>query len=167
MNIVLTGFMASGKSVVSEKLANLTGRKLIDTDKYIEEKEGTSINEIFKTHGEKYFRELEKAAVRVVADEENAVISTGGGTVLDKSNIDCLKKTGKVFYLAPDFEIIEKRIIEAAKTRPLLQNQSIEDIRKRFNDRIPFYENCDYRLHITEDMSVDDCAKKILDLMGE
>lgn len=167
MNIVLTGFMASGKSVVSEKLAKLTGRKLIDTDKYIEEKEGTSINEIFKTHGEKYFRELEKAAVRVVADEENAVISTGGGTVLDKLNIDCLKKTGKVFYLAPDFEIIEKRIIEASRTRPLLQNQSIEDIRKRFNDRIPFYENCNYRLHITEDMSVDDCAKKILDLMGE
>ena len=167
MNIVLTGFMASGKSVVSEKLAKLTGRKLIDTDKYIEEKEGTSINKIFKTHGEKYFRELEKSAVRTVADEENAVISTGGGTVLDKSNIECLKKTGKVFYLAPDFEIIEKRIIEAARTRPLLQNQSIEDIRKRFNDRIPFYENCDYRLHITEDMSVDDCAKKILDLMGE
>lgn len=167
MNIVLTGFMASGKSVVSEKLANLTGRKLIDTDKYIEEKEGTSINEIFKTHGEQYFRKLEKAAVRAVADEENTVISTGGGTVLDKSNIECLKKTGKVFYLAPDFEIIEKRIIEASKTRPLLQNQSIEDIRKRFNDRIPFYENCDYRLHITEDMSVDDCAKKILDLMGE
>ena len=167
MNIVLTGFMASGKSTVSEKLAKLTGRKLIDTDKYIEEKEGTSINEIFKTHGEKYFRELEKAAVRTVADEENAVISTGGGTVLDKLNIDCLKKTGNVFYLAPDFEIIEKRIIEASRTRPLLQNQSIEDIRKRFNDRIPFYENCDYRLHITEDMSVDDCAKKILDLMGE
>lgn len=165
MNIVLTGFMASGKSVISKKLAKLTGYRLIDTDEYIEEKEGISINEIFKIYGEAYFRRLEKKAVENAALQENAVISTGGGTVLDKSNVDVLRKNGKVFYLAPDFEIIEKRICAAAATRPLLQNQSIEDIRKRFDARRPFYENCDFKLRITKDMSVAECAEKILNLM--
>lgn len=165
MNIVLTGFMASGKSVISQRLCELTGRGLIDTDEYIEKKTGLTINEIFKNHGEEYFRKLEKEAVREVASSEDIIISTGGGTVLDKENIDILRKNGKVIYLAPKFEIIEKRVCEAAKTRPLLQNQTIEDIRKRFEARRPFYENCDYKLDITEDMTVDAGAEKIIELM--
>lgn len=165
MNIVLTGFMASGKSVISKCICDLTGCGLIDTDEYIEQKESITINEIFGKYGEAHFRRLEKEAIREIAGSDNIIISTGGGTVLDKENIEMLRKHGKVFYLAPNFEVIEKRVCEAAKTRPLLQNQTIEDIRKRFEARRPFYENCDYRLDITEDMSVEDCAKKIIELM--
>lgn len=167
MNIVLTGFMASGKSVISKCLSKLTGLSVTDTDEYIEQNEGISINEIFRIHGEEYFRKLEKEAVTDVSRNDNIIISTGGGTVLDKENTEVLRKHGSVVYLAPEFEIIEKRIYEAAKTRPLLQNQSIEDIRNRFEARRPFYENCDFKLHITEEMSPDDCAKEILKLIKQ
>lgn len=165
MNIVLTGFMASGKSVISQRLAEITGRRLIDTDEYIETHERTSINEIFKTHGEEYFRMLEKKAVEYAASCENVIISTGGGTVLDEENTARLRQSGILIYLAPDFEIIEKRVTEAAKTRPLMQNSSIEDIRRRFEARRPFYESCGRRLHITDNMTPDDSAREILNMI--
>lgn len=165
MNIVLTGFMASGKTEISKAIAKISGRILIDTDDMIVESEGMSINDIFAKHGEEYFRKAEHEAVVKAADMDNAVIATGGGAVLNKSNVDELRKNGKIFNLAPDFEVIESRLKEAAKTRPLLKNQDIEAVRKRFDDRLPFYADCDYKIHITNDKTPSDYAQEILRIM--
>ena len=165
MNIVLTGFMATGKTEISKALCTLTDRKYIDTDQMIENAEGISINEIFAQYGEEYFRKAEKEAVKKAASEKNAVIATGGGVVLDKENIDILRKSSVIINLHPDFEVIKERLKKASATRPLLQNQSIEDVRKRFDARLPFYANCDEKVHIVSGKTPLEFAKEILEIM--
>lgn len=166
MNIVLTGFMASGKTEISKAIASASDYTLIDTDDMIVEAADMSINDIFAQYGEKYFRELEHKCVCEAAKAENAVIATGGGVVLNKDNINELRKNGKVFNLAPDFEVIEARLAAAAATRPLLQNQDIDAVRKRFNDRLEFYADCDYSIHITNDKTPMEYAHEILDIIS-
>lgn len=162
MNIVITGFMASGKSTVAKEISRLTGRTLIDTDEMIASEEGMSINEIFAQHGEKYFRTAEHNAIEKISLLDNVIISTGGGTVLNKRNIELLRKNGMIFYLDADFSVIEERITEAAKTRPLLRDSSIEDIRRRFEERIPYYADCDYRVRIGKDKTPIAAAREII-----
>lgn len=166
MNIILTGFMASGKTTVGKALAELLGYRFIDTDKAIEEKHKMTVNDIFKNYGEKYFRQLETNALCELSDNNNCVISVGGGTVLKSENIDILRKNGKIINLAPNFEIIAERISEASKTRPLMNGKSIEEIKNLFHFRQPYYDNCDIKLKITEAMSAEECAKKIIELIG-
>lgn len=162
MNIVLTGFMAAGKTEISKAIAAMSSYTLYDTDDMIEKKCGMSINEIFDTHGEKYFRQIEKEVVREASEFKNAVIATGGGVVLDKENIDVLRNTGIIFNLAPDFSVIRERVETARKTRPLMKNESIDEIKKRFNDRLPFYADCDYKIKIINGRSPRSYAMEIL-----
>ena len=162
MNIVLTGFMASGKTEVSKAVAAMSKYKLIDTDEMIEEKEGMSINEIFELHGEEYFRRSEHECVCRAAAMDNMVIATGGGVVLNKKNIEALRKNGIIFNLAPDFEVIEERLAGAAATRPLLREGGLEDVRRRFNDRLPYYADCDCSVHVIKGRTPQSYALEIL-----
>lgn len=165
MNIVLTGFMASGKSEISKAIAKLSDYMLLDTDDMIVEKAGMSINEIFAAHGEEYFRQLEKEAVREASKAKKAVIATGGGVVLDKENVSVLRSTGVIFNLAPDFSVIRERLEEARKTRPLLKQDSIEDIQKRFEERLPFYADCDHKISVINGRTPRSYAIEILKIM--
>ena len=162
MNIVLTGFMASGKTEISKAIAEISKYTLVDTDDLIIQKLNMSINEIFDKYGEEYFRKIEHETVLETAQIANAVIATGGGVVLNKANIDALRETGLVFNLSPDFSVIKERLEEARKTRPLLRQDSIEDIEKRFNDRKPFYDNCDYKINIINGRTPRSYAMEIL-----
>ncbi len=165
MNIVLTGFMASGKTEISKAIASISKYALIDTDDMIVKKAGITINEIFAKYGEKYFRGLESEIVKEAAKGDNMVISTGGGVVLDRANIDELRKTGVIFNLAPDFSVIKDRLEAAAATRPLLKNQSIDEVRKRFDARRPFYDNCDYKIKVVNGRTPKSYAMEILSIM--
>jgi len=78
-NIVLTGFMASGKSAVGKELAKRLKMDFVDTDNLIEEREGMEISRIFREKGESYFRDVETKIVKEVAEYKNSVIATGGG----------------------------------------------------------------------------------------
>ena len=167
MNIVLTGFMASGKTTVGMRIADISDYEFIDTDEMIVESEGQSINDIFAKNGEEYFRRVEHEIIRGAASMDNKVISTGGGVVLNPENIEALRKNGIVFNLDPDFSVIQERVTRAAATRPLMKNQSIEDIKKRFDDRKPFYDNCDYKIHITMQSEPEITARKILEIINE
>lgn len=162
MNIVLTGFMASGKTAISEAIAQISKYTVVDTDDMIVKKAGMSVNEIFERFGEEHFRELECRAVREAAAMENVVIATGGGVALNKKNIDILRETGIIFNLAPEFNVIEERLEEARKTRPLLQQDSIEEIKKRFEDRKPFYDNCDFKIKVVNGRTPRSYAMEIL-----
>lgn len=165
MNIVLTGFMASGKSKISKAIAAMSDFKLVDTDDMITEEAGMSINDIFSKYGEEYFRELEYKVICKAAELDGYVIATGGGVPLNKANIDALRKNGVIVNLAPSFETIKERLEDAIDTRPLLQNQNLDDIEKRFNERKPYYANCDYAVEVYNAGTPEGFAKKILDLV--
>ena len=167
MNIVLTGFMATGKTTIGTAIANMSDYRFVDTDEIIVKNSGMEINEIFAKYGEKRFRELEREAVAEAADTDNAVISTGGGVVLNALNIDILRKNGVIFNLDPDFSVIEERVIEARKTRPLMQGESIDGIRERFERRKPFYDNCDRKIFVTGEKKPEEYAAEILKIMEE
>lgn len=143
-NIVLTGFMASGKTTIGKLLAQKLSMNFVDTDELIEKQEGMSINEIFEKFGEEHFRKLEKELAKKLSCEmSGSVIATGGGFVLNKENIDVLKNNSVVFNLKTNPEIIKQRLADAKATRPLLKGDELSGILKRFSQREVFYKNCD------------------------
>ena len=99
LNIVLTGMPGSGKTTIGRLLAKEMNREFIDTDELIVRKSGCSIPEIFASHGETYFRELETEMIREIAPCSGCVIATGGGAVLRPENVDALKMNGKLYFL--------------------------------------------------------------------
>lgn len=137
MNIVLCGFMGSGKTTVGKELAKITGRKFVDTDEMIEKEEGVSISEIFETKGEAYFRELEYKICKKAGEMKNAVISTGGGAMTFERNISAIKKNSKIVFLNASFETVSKRVGNG-ETRPLFKNKT--KAKQLFNERKSKYE---------------------------
>jgi shikimate kinase len=119
-NIVLTGFMGTGKSTVGRLLAKLLDREWLDTDQMIESEHGP-IPEIFATQGEPFFRSLERQVARQLAGRTNLVISTGGGMMLDRQVLDTLDPVCRIFSLVATPENILSRIGQhVASQRPLL-----------------------------------------------
>lgn len=127
-NIVLVGFMGSGKTTLGKWIAKKTGRTLIDTDKEIEKRLGKTINEIFSELGEEAFRNIETEVLKDLATKksENLVLSVGGGTPLRKENREMLKKIGYVVYLRASAKELIKRLKNDEK-RPLLKNKDYVD----------------------------------------
>ena len=167
MNIVLTGFMASGKTQISKVISELTGVSLVDTDAVIEQNTGLTINDIFEKHGENKFRDIEHGVIKDVSELDNTVISTGGGVVLNSENITLLRKNGIIINLSPDFDTILERLNVAKATRPLLKNSDIESIRKRFTDRLPFYADCDIKINVSNEHTPQYFAEQIMKLIQE
>ncbi|MBQ7986747.1 MAG: shikimate dehydrogenase [Clostridia bacterium] len=161
-NIVLTGFMASGKTVVGKALAEKLGRKFVDSDVLIEEKCGRTIPEIFEKYGEEYFRSVEAQVIEEISLEKGAVIATGGGVVLNGDNIAVLRKNATIVNLEPTKEVVISRLSNDDGTRPLNKGQDIEQILDRFENRKPFYDNCDVKVKITDEMSVEDSLSAVL-----
>lgn len=163
-NIVLTGFMASGKTETAKELSKLSSFRLIDTDDMIVKKEGKTINEIFAEKGEEYFREIEKQIIKDISEMKNSVISTGGGVVLFKENIENLRKNSVIFNLSVPFEVIAGRIRDAAESRPLMKDSSIEEIHERYIGRMPYYDDCDHKIEVTSANPPLFVAKKIWEI---
>lgn len=152
MNIVLCGFMGSGKTTVGKLIAKLSGRKFVDTDELIVRNEKMSISDIFEKHGEQYFRDAEKAAVTQAASMQNAVISTGGGVVLRADNVEILKTSGRIFYLSVTAKTVLSRL-KNDKSRPLLQRDDkekavkelMQERRERYLSAADCLVSCDNR----------------------
>ncbi|MGN0458674.1 MAG: shikimate kinase [Eubacterium sp.] len=121
-NIVLCGFMGSGKTVVGKELAKIMGIKFVDTDEMIEAEQGIAIKAIFATHGEDYFRDLEFEMCKKVAQMKNCVVSTGGGAMTFERNVEAIKQGAKIVFLDASFETICDRIGDST-TRPLFQDR--------------------------------------------
>ncbi len=162
-NIVLTGFMASGKSTVGKEIANITKRPFIDTDELVEEEAGMTISEIFQNFGEKYFRDLETIACQAVGEESGIIIATGGGAVLRAENIEALRKNGLIFNLQMNEDLIAERLADAKSTRPLMSDE-LSKVIERFCQRKPFYENCDYKIPVWGGRTPLELAGEILKL---
>lgn len=144
-NIVLVGFMGTGKSSVGRVLARRLKREFVDIDRYIETQQNCSIREIFETRGEPAFRALEKEAVAFWAPQENKVITTGGGTVIDSDNYDKLKANGVLITLIAKPETIFERV-KNSKHRPLLNDKSdlLSEIKTILEKRMPYYNRSDF-----------------------
>jgi shikimate kinase len=123
-NIILTGFMGTGKTAVGQRLAVLLSFTFIDTDQLIEKRDGRSIHQIFAESGEATFRVLEREAALELAEHEGLIISTGGKLMLDPINAAALMKNGRVFCLTANPEEILKRISgDGSIERPLLAGE--------------------------------------------
>ena len=103
-NIVLTGFMGTGKTAVGRELARLLDMRLIDVDTEIESSRGMTINQIFGEFGEPVFRDIETAMIKKVSRNRNVIISTGGGAVLKHENMETLGETGIIVCLMASAE---------------------------------------------------------------
>ena len=161
-NLILTGFMGTGKTEVSRELARLLTMKLIDIDTEIEKSAKMSINQIFEQFGEQKFREMETEMIEKVSCEKNVIISTGGGAVLKQENMDALKKTGRVICLMATPETILQRT-SGTSGRPLLQvEKPLEKINELFNLRKPFYEKADMMID-TENKTPLQIAEEIIE----
>jgi shikimate kinase len=143
LNIVLTGFMGTGKTAVAGELSRLLGREVLDADTEIERTAAMPIKEIFRLHGEPYFRDLEAQVIKRLSRRRGVIISTGGGAVLRRDNMEALKAHGVVVCLRASPEVILQRT-QGTDERPLLQ---VEDPLKRIKEllqaREPYYQEAD------------------------
>lgn len=160
-NIILIGFMGCGKTTVGIKLSYRMRRSMLDTDKIIEKDEGRPISEIFDKDGEEYFRDLEtKCLKKLIATENNQIISVGGGLPVREENRALLKELGTVIYLRASAETIYERV-KNDRTRPLLQvDDPMQKIRTLMEKRSAAYEGA-------ADVIVDVDGKDFDDIMNE
>lgn len=164
-NIVLTGFMGTGKSVVARELSRLTGYRLVDMDREIEAAEGRSIDDIFASEGEAAFRELEAREVLRVSAERGQVISTGGGVVLRQDNMDALGADGAVVCLSASAEVIYERTRRSSH-RPLLKDKDpVARIKAMVDEREPYYREAGAMVE-TEGKSPYEIALEVLEAVG-
>jgi shikimate kinase len=162
-NIVITGFMGSGKSIVAEKLARKLGMEFIDMDQIIE-KQGMSISDIFARYGEKYFREQENKLVKELSQKENMVIATGGGTLLSADNAKMLSEKGEIICLYADSKVLYNRV-KRKDNRPLLRGGNLLDrINQLIEERKKIYDNIKLKID-TSDLNIQEVVDRIVDIL--
>src|SRR5699024_2747592 len=143
MRIYLLGFMGAGKTYWGQKLKFTLNLPFYDLDRVIEEGEGLSIPEIFENFGEKHFRLLETKYLRKVSENENVLISCGGGTPCFMDNMSLMKEMGLTIWLNASPGMMVDRVKGQKNIRPLLKNLNEEQLKQYFcrklEERKPFY----------------------------
>ncbi len=138
-NLVLVGFMGSGKTVVGKLVAKRLGMRFIDMDDEIEWREGGKIADIFARDGELYFRRLERVLTKELAQQEGLVIATGGGIVLDPRNLADFRRNGFIIGLGVHVETVLERVGQQTH-RPLLGGSDKRgQVEKLLAERGPLY----------------------------
>lgn len=160
-NIVLIGFMGTGKTTIGKALAQRLNRTFVDTDLCIEEKSKLNIAEIFALYGEKGFRQMEERIIIQVSKQQEAVISTGGGIVLNEDNISRLREKGKLYLLNGNIETIISNLKTSTSNRPLLNN---EDLTMKVEELLSFRRGL---YHSSADIIVDINKKSITSIVDE
>jgi shikimate kinase len=135
-NIILCGFKACGKSTLAKKSAEKTGLHYIDTDHLVSK----NCRALY-LHSVEAFRDIEKEVVAALQDFQNAVIATGGGTILDPDNVAILKKLGTLFYLRVPKEELKKRLLVDPLPAILDPADPEGSFEKMYHERAPLYES--------------------------
>jgi len=166
MNIVLIGFMGSGKSTVAKHLSTLLGLAIIEMDDLVYQKTHTrNMHEVFAKGGERLLREAEITIAKEYASKENLIISTGGGVVLNKIILDYFKEAGgKVILLNARFERIVQRL-KKMDARPLFKD--VAHAKKLYDFRLPLYLHYADESIDVDSLSAEEIALKIKEIVYE
>jgi len=157
--LFLIGFMGSGKSTVGKELSEKLHLSFVDTDTYIENKQGMEISKIFEKFGEETFRKYEHEALQEVLSKN--IIATGGGIVERKENIHLMTQNGTVIYLHATLQEIDHRL-KGDESRPLWINSDCESKRSLYNRRDELYRKCAHHIVRTDGHTISDIAAKIV-----
>jgi len=161
-NIMLIGFMGSGKSAVAEYLGEMLAMEQVEMDALIVEKEGMSIAEIFEKHGEAYFRDSESDLLIELQKKQHAVISCGGGAVLRDENVRSMKEKGRVVYLTATPETIYNRVKDSTQRPILNNNMNVDFISTLMKNRRERYEMAaDIIIH-TDNKSIEEICEELI-----
>jgi shikimate kinase len=167
--IVLTGFMATGKSSVGEIVARRLGLRLVDSDQELAARAGKSIGRIFAEEGEPRFRALEREVIAdLAADPEPTVIATGGGALVDETNYCALSEAGVIVCLSARPEVIAERVKRSGERRPKLF-QGGKPLDKRIAELLEERRRSYARAAImidTSDLTVEQAAERVLDAVA-
>jgi shikimate kinase len=169
--IILLGYMGSGKSTIASRLSKITNIPCIDLDKNIEERTNLSIDQIFKIHGEIYFRKLERTVLlELLASSNDEIISLGGGTPCYANNHELLIGEG-IFsiYLKASVETLFERLVSNKNKRPIIADKTEEELKefiaKHLFDRSYYYNQAQHKLSI-DGRSKDQTTEDILALLA-
>jgi shikimate kinase / 3-dehydroquinate synthase len=163
-NIILTGFMGTGKTTIGQALAVRLGWTFLDTDLEIERRAGISIPEIFSRHGEKHFRNLERQLCRELISRQGTVIATGGGMPLDPENRKLLSAAGIVLCLRRSTEEILARIGNNGG-RPMLEGKNpAERVDSLLREREASYSSFAYQVNATG-LPVEDSVNRVYEIV--
>jgi shikimate kinase len=165
MKIFFIGFMGTGKTHSGRQLSEKLGIPFFDLDEEIVAHDGKSINEIFASQGEEYFRLLEKDVLHIIAEyHESFVMACGGGTPCYYNNIDYMNKEGLSIWLNTSLDTLYKRLTQEKDKRPLIKELSSEQLRgyiaKKFSDRKIYYEQASLVID-EEEAGIEKIVEKI------
>lgn len=161
-NIMLIGFMGTGKSTVSSYLSKWLDMEEVDLDAMIATNAKMSIPELFEQYGETYFRDLETKALLEVQEREQLIVSCGGGIVLRDENVNAMKEHGKIVLLTATPETIYERVKDN-KSRPILNgNMNVEYIARLMEKRRERYLHCADIIIDTDNKSVKQISEEMI-----
>ncbi len=135
--VFIVGYMGSGKTTVGKRLARSLSLQFIDLDAFIEGKYRKTVSRLFEERGEEGFRELEQQTLREVAEFENVVIATGGGTPCFFDNMALMNRAGITVYLQAEPEELAHRLISSRTVRPLITGKSKEELTLFIAEHLP------------------------------
>ena len=167
MKIFLIGYMGCGKSSLGRKIAKSANMRFVDMDSLIEQKEGASVGDIFAYAGEEYFRRTERNLIEELAQEdEDMVISTGGGVPTWQDNMERINSIGESFYLRRSAKQIASRLSphgrqKRPKLRGLNDEELVEFMTRNMAEREPFYQKATHTVECAE-MSDESLVEYIL-----
>jgi shikimate kinase len=167
MNIILTGFMGTGKTAVGKRLAKRLGWRFVDVDALIEASASMPVARIFAERGEPVFRRLERRAITRILRGHEQVIATGGGAFLDPQSRARLRASGPVICLTAQPRAILARVGRRLKTRPLLRGHGdpLARIRTLLSQRARAYAQADLTID-TSRLSVEEAAERVWAQLG-
>ena len=142
--IFLVGYMGAGKTTIGKVLSKMVGLTFIDLDYYIEGRFRKTVSQLFADRGEEGFRTIERNMLHEVAEFEDVLISTGGGTPCFFDNMAFMRQQGTTIYLQVSVDELANRLELCKQTRPVLKNRSGEELKafvqESLASRSPFYE---------------------------
>ncbi len=161
MNIILIGFKKVGKTSIAKALSKKMNRIFIDTDDLIEKKNKMTCYEIYKKLGTDAFRKIESKIIKSITYIDNAIISVGGGAIINENNLIFLRKNNFIIYLKAALDTLKNRILKDDNNLHTDNNDPIKSIESTYFERLDIYEEiADMEIDV-EKINIEDIVKRL------